>query len=66
MDTFSLIPNNTRLTATSVAGGRRAIHIAPVIVRATQPRADKREQMREIYADDPQSLIAAPNNYLKK
>lgn len=78
MDTFSLIPNNTLQTETPEVGRQMAVHIARLIIKAPQPDADKREKLREIYANDPQMLIpfgktvatefatiAAANNYQK-
>lgn len=65
MDTFSRIPNIALLNATPEQGRQTAARISPLISKATRPSVDKREQLREIYADDPQMLIAAPNNYLK-
>jgi hypothetical protein len=62
MDTFSRIPNIAFLNATPEQGRQMAARIAPLIIKATQPSVDKREQLREIYADDPQTLIAAANN----
>ncbi len=79
MNSFDLIPNNSLQTATPEEGRQLAVHIARLIIKATQPDDEKRQQLREIYANDPMMLIAvgqtvatefatiaAANNYWRK
>ncbi len=78
MDPITLVPNNSLLTATPEEGRQLAVHMSRLIVKATQPDAHKREQLREVYANDAAMLlavthtvaiefatIAAANNYWK-
>ncbi|WP_310391339.1 hexameric tyrosine-coordinated heme protein [Hymenobacter sp.] len=78
MDPITLIPNNTLVTATPEEGRQLAVHISRLIVKATQPDAQRREQLRDVYANDAAMLlavtqtvalefatIAAANNYWK-
>lgn len=78
MDPITLVPNNSLLTATPEEGRQLAMHMSRLIVKATQPDAHKREQLREVYANDAAMLlavthtvaiefatIAAANNYWK-
>jgi hypothetical protein len=58
MDPITLIPNNTLLTATPEEGRQLAVHISRLIVKATQPDAQRREQLREVYANDAAMLLA--------
>jgi nucleoside diphosphate kinase len=79
MEAITLIPNNTLQTETPEEGRQLAVHIARLIIKATQPDAAKREQLREVYANDAMMLIAigqtvaaefatiaAANNYWRK
>ncbi|MDJ0367708.1 hexameric tyrosine-coordinated heme protein [Hymenobacter sp. H14-R3] len=54
----TLVPNNTLLTATPEEGRQLAVHMSRLIVKATQPDATKREQLRDIYANDAAMLLA--------
>jgi hypothetical protein len=78
MDPITLVPNNTLLTATPEEGRQLAVKMSRLIVKATQPDAQKREQLRDVYANDARMLlavthtvaiefatIAAANNYWK-
>ena len=58
MDPVTLIPNNTLITATPEEGRQLAVHISRLIVKATQPDAQRREQLREVYANDAAMLLA--------
>jgi hypothetical protein len=58
MDPITLIPNNTLITATPEEGRQLAVHISRLIVKATQPDAQRREQLREVYANDAAMLLA--------
>jgi hypothetical protein len=79
MDALTLIPNNSLITGTPEEGRQLAVHIARLIIKATQPDDEKRKALREIYANDPLMLIAvgqtvaaefatiaAANNYWRK
>lgn len=57
MEAIELIPNNTLITATPEAGRQLAVKMARLIIKLTQPDADKRTEQREIYANDPIMLI---------
>jgi hypothetical protein len=54
----TLVPNNSLVTATPEEGRALAVHMARLIIKLTQPDAQKREELRAIYADDPMMLIA--------
>ncbi len=58
MDTPTLIPNNTLITATPEEGRQLAVHIARLVIKFTQPDADKRQELRAVYANDAMMLIA--------
>jgi glycerate-2-kinase len=79
MEAITLIPNNTLQTETPEEGRQLAVRLARLIIKATQPDAAKREQLREVYANDAMMLIAigqtvaaefatiaAANNYWRK
>ena len=56
MDTITLIPNNSLLTATPEEGRQLAIKMARLIIKATQPDEQKRQQLRDVYANDAMML----------
>ena len=58
MEPITLVPNNSLLTATPEEGRQLAVKMSRLIVRATQPDAQKREQLREVYANDAMMLLA--------
>ncbi len=58
MDPITLVPNNSLLTATPEEGRQLAVHMSRLIVKATQPDAQRREQLREVYANDAAMLLA--------
>lgn len=79
MDATPLVPNNSLLTATPEEGRQLAVRMSRLMVKATQPDAQVREQLREVYANDAAMLlavtqtvaiefatIAAANDYWKK
>lgn len=79
MEKIELVPNNTLITATPEEGRQLAVKMARLIIKLTQPDADKRTEQREIYANDPIMLIqigqtvamefatiAKANNYWKQ
>lgn len=79
MDATPLVPNNSLLTATPEEGRQLAMRMSRLIVKATQPDAQVREQLRKVYAHDAAMLlavtqtvaiefatIAAANDYWKK
>lgn len=57
-DVIQLIPGNTLITATPEEGRALAMKMARLIIKATQPDADVRTRLRDIYAEDPMMLIA--------
>lgn len=57
MEAIELIPNNTLITATPEEGRQLAVKMARLIIKLTQPDADKRQEQREVYANDPIMLI---------
>ena len=57
MEKIELIPNNTLITATPEEGRQLAVKMARLIIKLTQPDADKRTEQREVYANDPIMLI---------
>jgi len=73
-----LVPNNSLITKTPDEGRQLAIKMARLIIKATQPDAKIREELRSVYASDSSLLIAigqtvaiefatiaAANNYWK-
>ena len=58
MDTLTLVPNNTLITATPEEGRQLAVTMARLIIKLTQPDADKRTELRAVYVNDPGMLIA--------
>ncbi len=58
MDPITLVPNNSLLTATPEEGRQLAVKMSRLIVKATQPDAERREQLREVYANDAAMLLA--------
>lgn len=54
-----LVPNDTLITATPDEGRALAIKMARLTVKAIVHDAGARERMRPVYAEDPDSLIAA-------
>lgn len=54
----ALIPGNSLLTATPEEGRQLAVKMARLIVKLTQPDSVKREEARQLYANDPMMLIA--------
>lgn len=76
MSDSTLIPNNTLITATPEEGRQLAIKMARLVIKATQPSAEIRDQLRVKYGSDAAMLIqvsqvvaiefqtiAAANNY---
>ena len=77
--TTTLIPNNSLITNTPEEGRALAIKLSRLVIKATQPDEAARNQLRDIYANDPAMLInigqvvatefatiAAANNYWRK
>lgn len=58
METVTLIPTNSLLTATPEEGRQLAIKMARLIIKTTQPDAQIRENLRAVYANDAMMLIA--------
>lgn len=57
MEPIQLIPNNSLITVTPEEGRQLAVKMARLIIKLTQPDADKRTEQRELYANDPMMLI---------
>jgi nucleoside diphosphate kinase len=57
MDTPTLVPGNTLITATPEEGRQLAVKLARLVVKMTQPDDAKRRTLREVYADDANMLI---------
>jgi hypothetical protein len=58
MADIELVPGNSLKTATPEEGRHLAVKMARLIMKLTQPDADKRTEEREVYANDPNMLIA--------
>ncbi len=58
MESPALVPGNTLITTTAEEGRQLAVKMARLIIKITQPDAQKRETLREAYAHDPSMLIA--------
>ncbi len=54
----TLVPGNSLITDTPEAGRALAIKLARLSIKATQPDADVRDQLRPVYANDAAMLIA--------
>ncbi len=52
MNVPTLVPGNTRITATAEEGRHLAIKLARLVVKATQPDEEVRKRLRDIYAND--------------
>ncbi|GAA4318404.1 hexameric tyrosine-coordinated heme protein [Mucilaginibacter gynuensis] len=78
-DQIELIPGNSLITATPEEGRALAVKMSRLIIKVTQPDADVRTKLRNVYAEDPMMLIAigqtvatefatiaAANNYWQK
>jgi hypothetical protein len=57
MNTLTLVPNNTLITATPEEGRQLAIKLARLVIKATQPDDEVRKRLREVYANDASFLI---------
>ena len=57
MNTPTLVPGNTLITATPEEGRQLAIKLARLVVKATQPDEDVRKRLREVYANDAGFLL---------
>jgi Hexameric tyrosine-coordinated heme protein (HTHP) len=79
MDLPTLVPSNSLITATPEEGRHLAVKMARLIIKFTQPDEAKRQELRELYANNPLMLIsisqvvatefatiAAANNYWVK
>jgi hypothetical protein len=73
---ITLIPGNSLITGSPEAGRHLALKMARLVIKATQPDEAIRNKLRDVYANDPASLIqighvvalefatiAAANNY---
>lgn len=76
MNIFELVPGNSLITQTPEEGRQLAVRMARLVIKLTQPDAEKREKIRPLYENDPALLInisqviaqefatiAAANNY---
>ena len=57
MNTPTLVPNNTLITANPEEGRQLAIKLARLVVKATQPDEAVRRRLRDVYANDASFLI---------
>lgn len=54
---IQLVPGNSLVTATPEDGRMLAVKMARLIIKATQPDAGIRQQLRTVYAQDANMLI---------
>lgn len=54
----SLVPNNSLFTKDAEEGRELALKMARLVIKATQPSQEIREQLRPLYAEDAAMLIA--------
>ncbi len=79
MDAVTLVPGNSLITASPEEGRQLAIKMARLVIKATQPDAEVRDSLRDVYARDAATLvqvgqvvatefatIAAANNYWRQ
>ena len=79
MEDITLMPNNSLITATPEEGRQLAVKMARLIIKMTQPNAEVRKKLRDVYGSDAMMLIAvgqtvatefatvaAANNYWRK
>jgi len=57
-ETVTLIPNNSLITRTPEEGRQLAVKMARLIIKLTQPDADVRTKLRDVYGNDAHMLIA--------
>jgi hypothetical protein len=57
-ETVTLIPNNSLIAKTPEEGRQLAVKMARLIIKLTQPDADVRTKLRDVYANDAPMLIA--------
>jgi hypothetical protein len=55
---MELVPGNTLITSSPEEGRQLAMKMVRLVVKATQPDATVREQLRPIYAENADSLLA--------
>ncbi|RYG01760.1 MAG: hypothetical protein EOO02_12040 [Chitinophagaceae bacterium] len=55
---IQLVPGNSLITATPEEGRQLAIKMSRLIIKTTQPDAEVRSRLRDVYAEDPMMLIA--------
>lgn len=55
---INLVPNNSLITKDAEEGRELALKMARLVIKATQPNQEIREQLRPIYAGDAAMLIA--------
>lgn len=58
MEDITLVPNNSLIVDTPEEGRQLAVKMARLIIKLTQPDADAREKLRDVYASDAMMLIA--------
>jgi hypothetical protein len=58
MEEFDLIPNNSLITETPEEGRRLAVKMARLVIKLTQPNAETRDKLRDVYGSDAMMLIA--------
>ena len=76
MEPITLVPKNSLIVSTPEEGRQLAVKMARLVIKLTQPDAEIRNQLRDLYAHDPMMLIqigqtvalefatiAAANNY---
>jgi len=57
-ETVTLIPNNSLITKTPEEGRHLAVKMGRLTIKLTQPDADVRTKLRDVYANDAHMLIA--------
>ncbi|RKR08954.1 hexameric tyrosine-coordinated heme protein (HTHP) [Flavobacterium sp. 90] len=55
---IQLVPGNSLITSTPEEGRQLALKMARLIIKITQPDAEIRERLRNVYAEDANLLIA--------
>ncbi len=58
MEAVTMVPGNSLITPSPEEGRQLAMKMARLVIKATQPDAATREDLRDVYANDAELLIA--------
>ncbi len=58
MEAVTMVPGNSLITPSPEEGRQLAMKMARLVIKVTQPDAATREDLRDVYANDAELLIA--------